>query len=152
MNSIVFSLTLLLTGLDVPDIGVDTDEPDQTLDPSDADFVDETHTQWSWTSKGHVDFFPNGGLQMPGCKKMGRKLVDSIKAILNGGLQGMVLNCNIANLAFRSLKTVKVRVVIGSQPSLWRNWLARSAVNRKVGGSSPPRDVIVLTHLQCFGF
>ena len=25
--------------------------------------------------------------------------------------------------------------------SLWRNWLARSAVNRKVGGSSPPRDV-----------
>ena len=152
MNSIVFSLTLLLTGLDVPDIGVDTDEPDQTLDPSDADFVDETHTQWSWTSKGHVDFFPNGGLQMPGCKKMGRKLVDSIKAILNGGLQGMVLNFNIANLAFRSLKTVKVRVVVGSQPSLWRNRLARSAVNRKVGGSSPPRDVIVLTHLQCFGF
>ena len=26
-------------------------------------------------------------------------------------------------------------------PSLWRNRLARSAVNRKVGGSSPPRDV-----------
>ena len=25
-------------------------------------------------------------------------------------------------------------------PSLWRNRLARSAVNRKVGGSSPPRD------------
>ena len=25
-----------------------------------------------------------------------------------------------------------------TQP-LWRNWLARSAVNRKVGGSSPPR-------------
>ena len=24
--------------------------------------------------------------------------------------------------------------------SLWRNWPARSAVNRKVGGSSPPRD------------
>ena len=28
-------------------------------------------------------------------------------------------------------------------PSLWRNRLARSAVNRKVGGSSPPRDVPV---------
>ena len=26
-----------------------------------------------------------------------------------------------------------------TQP-LWRNWLARSAVNRKVGGLSPPRD------------
>ena len=28
------------------------------------------------------------------------------------------------------------------QLSLWRNWLARSAVNRKVGGSSPPRDAV----------
>ena len=27
-----------------------------------------------------------------------------------------------------------------ASPSLWRNRLARSAVNRKVGGSSPPRD------------
>ena len=27
-----------------------------------------------------------------------------------------------------------------SYQSLWRNRLARSAVNRKVGGSSPPRD------------
>ena len=27
------------------------------------------------------------------------------------------------------------------ESSLWRNRLARSAVNRKVGGSSPPRDV-----------
>ena len=26
------------------------------------------------------------------------------------------------------------------QLSPWRNWLARSAVNRKVGGSSPPGD------------
>ena len=26
--------------------------------------------------------------------------------------------------------------------SPWRNWLARSAVNRKVGGSSPPGDAL----------
>ena len=26
----------------------------------------------------------------------------------------------------------------------WRNWLARSAVNRKVGGSSPPGGAILL--------
>ncbi|VCW68348.1 unnamed protein product, partial [Gulo gulo] len=30
-----------------------------------------------------------------------------------------------------------------SRRSLWRNRLARSAVNRKVGGSSPPRDEAV---------
>ena len=28
--------------------------------------------------------------------------------------------------------------------SLWRNRLARSAVNRKVGGSSPPSDEFLL--------
>jgi hypothetical protein len=29
--------------------------------------------------------------------------------------------------------------------SLWRNRLARSAVNRKVGGSSPPRDEFIFS-------
>ena len=28
---------------------------------------------------------------------------------------------------------------VESSQLLWRNWLARSAVNRKVGGSTPPR-------------
>ena len=35
----------------------------------------------------------------------------------------------------------------------WRNWLARSAVNRKVGGSSPPESDFLSTqhiHLQTF--
>ncbi|KAK9969910.1 hypothetical protein ABG768_028055, partial [Culter alburnus] len=32
------------------------------------------------------------------------------------------------------------RYWLASRRSLWRNRLARSAVNRKVGGSSPPRD------------
>ena len=29
------------------------------------------------------------------------------------------------------------KILLSSDPS-WRNWLARSTVNRKVGGSSPP--------------
>ena len=32
----------------------------------------------------------------------------------------------------------------GPRRSLWRNRLARSAVNRKVGGSSPPRDAFLI--------
>ncbi|CAF1153677.1 unnamed protein product, partial [Brachionus calyciflorus] len=32
--------------------------------------------------------------------------------------------------------------------SLWRNRLARSAVNRKVGGSNPPRDEFFLLNNQ----
>ena len=39
---------------------------------------------------------------------------------------------NLQNLFF-------VRLI--SDPS-WRNWLARSTVNRKVGGSSPPEGVL----------
>ncbi|KAM5272342.1 pancreatic triacylglycerol lipase [Ctenodactylus gundi] len=49
------------------------------LDPSDAQFVDVIHTDaapiipnlgfgMSQTA-GHLDFFPNGGLEMPGCQK-----------------------------------------------------------------------------------
>ena len=34
----------------------------------------------------------------------------------------------------------------------WRNWLARSTVNRKIGGSSPPEDVllIIMKHVKIF--
>ena len=32
---------------------------------------------------------------------------------------------------------------------MWRNRLARSAVKRKVGGSSPPRSVVIV---YCFDF
>ena len=32
--------------------------------------------------------------------------------------------------------------IFKNMQSPWRNRLARSAVNRKVGGSSPPRDVL----------
>ena len=39
------------------------------------------------------------------------------------------------------MRRTLITVVSGCvQRSLWRNRLARSAVNRKVGGSSPPRD------------
>ena len=31
----------------------------------------------------------------------------------------------------------------------WRNWLARSAVNRKVGGSSPPGSENVFLDISC---
>ena len=31
----------------------------------------------------------------------------------------------------------------------WRNWLARSAVNRKVGGSSPPGGVLYFCNILC---
>ena len=32
----------------------------------------------------------------------------------------------------------------------WRNWLARSAVNRKVGGSSPPGGALPFVPVKTF--
>ena len=51
---------------------------------------------------------------------------------------------NVLKLHFipRGMKHLKYDIFFEdfNQPSLWRNRLARSTVNRKVGGSSPPRD------------
>ena len=44
-------------------------------------------------------------------------------------------------------KPLGSRPVVTPSKSLWRNRLARSAVNRKVGGSSPPRDDFFFFHL-----
>ena len=37
-----------------------------------------------------------------------------------------------------SISLIRVPCSISFDLPPWRNWLARSAVNRKVGGSSPP--------------
>ena len=41
---------------------------------------------------------------------------------------------------FKTDQFIIDQVSVASKPP-WRNWLARSAVNRKVGGSSPPGGV-----------
>lgn len=45
--------------------------PDSQLDAGDADFVDAFHTSTNLVGikfrEGHVDFYPNGGAEQPGC-------------------------------------------------------------------------------------
>jgi hypothetical protein len=51
------------------------------------------------------------------------------------------------------LKNLKTVLNTYEQQPPWRNWLARSAVNRKVGGSSPPGGGVfcfLKTHLIVF--
>lgn len=67
-----------LTGLDPAGPGFDFDHADARLDPTDAMFVDVIHSDVrnfaiyrSLGLKrpcGHVDFYPNGGEQQPGCE------------------------------------------------------------------------------------
>ncbi|XP_075071209.1 pancreatic triacylglycerol lipase-like [Mixophyes fleayi] len=64
------------------------------LDPSDAPFVDVIHTDGApmipniglGTSQlsGHLDFFPNGGEEMPGCKKNALSQIVDVDGIWQG--------------------------------------------------------------------
>ncbi|MEJ1270943.1 pancreatic lipase related protein 1 [Cricetulus griseus] len=68
-----------ITGLDPVEANFEGTPEEVRLDPSDADFVDVIHTDAAplipflgfGTNQmmGHIDFFPNGGQNMPGCKK-----------------------------------------------------------------------------------
>uniref|UniRef100_A0A2K6ETW3 Triacylglycerol lipase n=1 Tax=Propithecus coquereli TaxID=379532 RepID=A0A2K6ETW3_PROCO len=68
-----------ITGLDPAEPYFEGTPEIVRLDPSDAQFVDVIHTDAAplipnlgfGTSQivGHLDFFPNGGLEMPGCDK-----------------------------------------------------------------------------------
>ncbi|KAJ8666847.1 hypothetical protein QAD02_008509 [Eretmocerus hayati] len=69
-----------ITGLDPAQPCFHTNELALKLDKQDAPFVDVIHTNGRFLSKlgfglpepmGHVDFFPNGGKQQPGCQTTG---------------------------------------------------------------------------------
>ncbi len=77
---------------------------------------------WTWTWLG-LDLF---GLGL---------VLDSTKVDLTTALC-LSAKCLAQHWFFATTSQRSIR-----SRSLWRNWLARSAVNWKVGGSSPPRDV-----------
>ncbi|XP_053548965.1 pancreatic triacylglycerol lipase-like [Bombina bombina] len=68
-----------ITGLDPAEPYFQGTPTDVRLDPSDAAFVDAIHTDAAplipniglgmSQTVGHLDFFPNGGEEMPGCRK-----------------------------------------------------------------------------------
>jgi len=69
------------------------------LEPRDAEFVDIIHTDGSAflnslgmgyrSSIGHVDFYPNGGAEQPGCEKtVLSRLTSSAASGLTSGTEG----------------------------------------------------------------
>lgn len=66
-----------LSGLDPAEPHFSKTDPIVRLDPTDADFVDVIHTDAGpflsgglgiSEPVGHVDFYPNGGIEQPGCR------------------------------------------------------------------------------------
>ncbi|XP_053402592.1 pancreatic triacylglycerol lipase-like [Mercenaria mercenaria] len=66
-----------ITGLDPDEPGYKDTDPLVHLDKTDAEFVDIIHTNGSGDSSGfgwmkdtgHIDFYPNGGENQPGCSE-----------------------------------------------------------------------------------
>ncbi|XP_049711223.1 pancreatic triacylglycerol lipase-like [Elephas maximus indicus] len=83
-----------ITGLDPAEPNFQGTPELVRLDPSDAKFVDVIHTDAAplipnlgfgmSQTVGHLDFFPNGGLEMPGCKKNILSQIVDIDGIWSG--------------------------------------------------------------------
>nr|AAA30885.1 lipase precursor [Canis lupus familiaris] len=83
-----------ITGLDPVEASFQGTPEEVRLDPTDADFVDVIHTDAAplipflgfGTSQqmGHLDFFPNGGEEMPGCKKNALSQIVNLDGIWEG--------------------------------------------------------------------
>ncbi|XP_040848422.1 inactive pancreatic lipase-related protein 1 [Ochotona curzoniae] len=83
-----------ITGLDPVAASFEGTPEEVRLDPSDADFVDVIHTDITPLIPflglgmnqmvGHLDFFPNGGENMPGCKKNVLSQIMNIDGVWEG--------------------------------------------------------------------
>ncbi|CAF4479934.1 unnamed protein product [Rotaria socialis] len=81
-----------ITGLDPAGPYFEWTDPLVRLDPTDDQFVDVIHTDGQRHAQlglgllqplGHVDFYPNGGLEQPQCPKMTGKIWNAIINALN---------------------------------------------------------------------
>uniref|UniRef100_A0A670Y7D6 Triacylglycerol lipase n=1 Tax=Pseudonaja textilis TaxID=8673 RepID=A0A670Y7D6_PSETE len=83
-----------ITGLDPAQPYFQGTPPEIRLDKNDAEFVDVIHTDSAPTipflgfgmsqAIGHLDFYPNGGILMPGCKKNPLSQIVDIDGIWEG--------------------------------------------------------------------
>ncbi|XP_043207545.1 pancreatic triacylglycerol lipase-like isoform X2 [Amphibalanus amphitrite] len=98
-----------ITGLDPAEPGFQYMAPEVRLDPSDAQFVDVIHSDArSFISSGlgmlqpcgHVDFYPNGGKDQPGCNSY----THTLAAFLEGSLDDFESEL----LACRHIRAVRI--------------------------------------------
>ncbi|XP_014674353.1 PREDICTED: inactive pancreatic lipase-related protein 1-like [Priapulus caudatus] len=94
-----------ISGLDPVGPYFENTDPVVRLDPTDADFVDVIHTDMLpiyflglgiKMAVGHVDFYPNGGLNQPGCGNLFDTFWGTIWELITLDLLGalMAFSCN----------------------------------------------------------
>ncbi|CAH1243020.1 PNLIP [Branchiostoma lanceolatum] len=91
-----------ITGLDPAEPYFQGTEPMIRLDPTDAELVDIIHSDggFFFTSlgygmydpTGHLDFYPNGGIEMPGCDEGLTHYIDMNGGIYEGGREYVACN------------------------------------------------------------
>lgn len=97
-----FNLTLgRITGLDPAEPHFSKAQRPVRLDRTAADYVDIVHTDASafirgglgmTESIGHVDYFPNGGTDQPGCGKSVVQYISSEKGSFFRGLLALIID------------------------------------------------------------
>ncbi|KAI8430107.1 hypothetical protein MSG28_000524 [Choristoneura fumiferana] len=100
---------MIVHGLDPAQPCFRTSDISERLDKSDADFVDVIHTNGRLLKKigfglpeptGHADFYPNGGMQQPGCHDNGTKSLWSSFVPFPSQLQQAICSHGRAYLLF----------------------------------------------------
>lgn len=91
-----------ITGLDPAEPHFSKTDPIVRLDPTDADFVDVIHTDGGLFISGglgilqpigHVDYYPNGGVEQPGCKEGVMSYMSKNSGSFYRGIKQMI-GCN----------------------------------------------------------
>ncbi|CAF1115408.1 unnamed protein product [Rotaria sordida] len=97
-----------ISGLDPTGPYFENTDPAVRLDPTDALFVDVIHTDGahnlllglgSLQRMGHVDFFPNGGVDQPNCSRTPGKILNLILQIRTMNIEGFLITSLCSHLA-----------------------------------------------------
>ncbi|CAM4982006.1 unnamed protein product [Rotaria socialis] len=106
-----------ITGLDPAGPSFENTDPRVRLDPTDALFIDVIHTDGAHNlllglgtlqRMGHADFYPNGGMDQPGCPKTPGKIINLILQLGTMNIDGFSATALCSHVASVRLFTDSV--------------------------------------------
>ncbi|KDR08048.1 pancreatic lipase-related protein 2-like [Zootermopsis nevadensis] len=136
-----------ITGLDPAEPHFSKTDPIVRLDPTDADFVDVIHTDAGpflsgglgiLQPIGHVDFYPNGGIEQPGCRKSVMSYMAKGSGSFYTGIRHM-LGCNHIRSYQYFTESINPRscYFMGTECGSWEEFQNGSCFDCAVGNKCP---------------